>query len=182
VRETWLKPNRRALLFGCVPPLLLGAFGALNAATANRATDNWRYWLGMGSVVVALVLLAMLIRHLLRPRIAYRDGQVLFYLHSGAPIEVPADVVEAFFLGQGPATLPGGIHNRQQTVNLVARLAQRRSDWAARDVKPALGDWADGYVTIRGTWCEPLDAELVRRLNRRLHEVQTAIHHTSDEA
>jgi hypothetical protein len=78
--------------------------------------------------------------------------------------------VEAFFLGQGPAKLPGS-PNAQQTVNLVARLAQRETDWARREVKPALGNWCDGYITIRGTWCEPLDNELVRRLNRRLKEV-----------
>jgi hypothetical protein len=30
-------------------------------------------------------------------------------------------------------------------------------------------------VTIRGTWCEPLNNDLVRRLNRRLKEVQTQI-------
>jgi hypothetical protein len=38
-------------------------------------------------------------------------------------------------------------------------------------VKPALGAWCDSYVTIRGTWCEPLNGELIRRLNRRLREV-----------
>jgi hypothetical protein len=40
-------------------------------------------------------------------------------------------------------------------------------------VKPSLGTWCGGYVTIRGTWCEPLQPDLIRRLNRRLKEVKT---------
>jgi hypothetical protein len=83
-------------------------------------------------------------------------------------------LVEAFFVGQGPAELPGGMARSQETANLVARLAQRATEWAQRDVKPALGRWCEGYVTIRGTWCEPLNTELVRRLNRRLAEVKNS--------
>jgi hypothetical protein len=96
---------------------------------------------------------------------------VLFYLRSGQPLAVPVEIVEAFFVGQGPATLPGGLAT-QETANLVARLAQRATEWAERDVKRALGRWCGGYVTIRGTWCEPLNTDLVRRINRRLAEVK----------
>jgi hypothetical protein len=84
-------------------------------------------------------------------------------------------VVEAFFLGQGPANLPGDYRGQEKSVNLVARLAQRETAWAHRDVRPALGNWSDGYITVRGAWCEPLDAELIRRLNRRLKEVKTSL-------
>jgi hypothetical protein len=106
-----------------------------------------------------------------RPRIAYQDGQVLFYLRSGSPIAIPVEFVEAFFLGQGPLALPGQPRHADSTVNLVARISQRATAWSARDVKPALGRWCDGYVTICGAWCEPLNGEIVRRLNRRLLEV-----------
>ena len=121
------------------------------------------------------VLIAMLLRQFTRPRIAYGCRHVQFYLRSGPPIVVPVQVVEAFFLGQGPASLPGGIRGGEQAVNLVARLSQRHTEWARQEVKPALGNWCDGYVTIRGTWCEPLNGELIRRLNRRLKEVKTEI-------
>ena len=77
--------------------------------------------------------------------------------------------------------MPGGIHHRQETVNLVARLAQRQTQWAQVEVKPALGNWAEGYITIRGTWCEPLNPELVRRLNRRLKEVKAPDIPTSNQ-
>jgi hypothetical protein len=181
MRETWLKSNRRALLFGCIPPILLVAVGTWLAASSGAAT-SWQRWLGIAIVLFALTLLGMLIHQIIRPRIAYRNGRVLFFVRSGSPIAVPADVVEAFFLGQGPANLPGDIHNKQHTVNLVARLAQRHTEWADVEVKPALGKWAEGYVTIRGTWCEPLNPELVRRLNRRLKDVKGARNASGDEA
>jgi hypothetical protein len=96
---------------------------------------------------------------------------VLFYLRSGPPIAVPLEVVEAFFAGQGPAHLPV-VSNQPRSVNLVARLSRRNPEWAQQPVKPALGNWVDGYVTIRGSWCEPLNGETIRRLNRRLKELK----------
>jgi hypothetical protein len=84
---------------------------------------------------------------------------------------VPVEVVEAFFLGQGPAQLPAVGGKPTETVNLIARISQKAPEWADMPVKQALGNWREGYVTIRGTWCEPLNGEVVRRLNRRLREV-----------
>ena len=116
-------------------------------------------------------LVAALLAQLRQPRIAYADGQVLFHLDHGPPIAVPVELVEAFFLGQGPLMLPGSPASGDATVNLVARISQRDPSYAKREVKPALGAWCDSYVTIRGTWCEPLNGEVIRRLNRRLREV-----------
>lgn len=174
MQETWLRPNQRAIWFGCIPPLGIAVLGAwLTFGAADARHTAWR-WTGGALTLVGVALAASLVAQLRRPRIAYRDGHVLFYLRAGRPIAVPADVVEAFFLGKGPATLPGALGSRE-TVNLVARLAQRATEWARQDVKPSLGNWCGGYVTIRGTWCEPLEGELIRRLNRRLKEVQTEL-------
>jgi hypothetical protein len=98
---------------------------------------------------------------------------VLFYMRLGRPIAVPVGIVESFFLGQGPAHLPA-MPKQPHTVNLIARLSQRHTEWASQQVRPSLGKWNEGYVTIRGTWCEPLDGELIRKLNRRLKEVKDA--------
>lgn len=171
MRETWLRTNRRAILFGCAPPLVLTAIGGWIAFASNGVIGpRWR-WLGVLMMVAGLAMSGILIRQLRRPRVAFANGQVLFYLRSGLPIAVPAEIVEAFFLGQGPAQLPG-IAMQPRSVNLVARLSQRHTGWARQEVKPALGNWRDGYVTIRGAWCEPLGTELVRKLNRRLKEVK----------
>jgi len=169
--EVWLHPNRRVLLLAAVPVGLLA--GVSLALLSLATTAGWRIaaWLLLS---IAVLLTFGLLQQLLRPRIAYREGKVLFYLKSGGPIAVPLPVVEAFFLSQGPAHLPGSRNRAAETMNLVARLSQRESQWAHRKVKPSLGSWCDGYVTIRGTWCEPLTTDVLRRLNRRLGEVSRA--------
>lgn len=157
--------------FGCVPPAILAVGGGVLAASAWADASGWARGLGLLMLLAGLGIGAMLIWQSLVPRIAYRNGQVLFYLHGNSPIEVPVDIVEAFFLGQGPVQL-AGIETKHEATNLVARLSQRHVEWARRDVKRALGNWCEGYVTIRGAWCEPLTSDVIRRLNRRLHEVK----------
>ena len=172
--ETWLQPNRRAIWFGAILPLLVAVAAAYLAFGPSGSAIATLRWLGLAILLAAAAVLASLLRLHFRTPICYRDGHVMFYLRSGPPIKVPVHIIEAFFLGQGPAHLPGDRKGREETVNLVARLSQRETDWAHREVKPALGNWCDGYITIRGTWCEPLNSELIRRLNRRLKEVKTS--------
>ena len=166
--EVWLRSNRRVLLVAMAPASLLGGIG-LTALSLDLSLP-WRIlaWLALA---VSLLLIVGLLLQLIRPRVAFRQNHVLFYLKAGSPIEVPTHVVEAFFLGQGPAKLPGSPGKPTETVNLIARLSQRAAEWERREIKPALGRWCDGYVTIHGTWCEPLNGDVVRRLNRRLAEV-----------
>ncbi len=166
--EVWLTSNRRVILMAMLP---VGLLGVLSLVTLGRDTASVFRVLATGCLIIVIVLLFGLLQQLVRPRIAYRDGHVLFYLQARSPIAVPVQVVEAFFLGQGPAYLPAAAASKAETVNLVARLSQRATEWAHQDVKPALARWCDGYVTIRGTWCEPLTGELIRRLNRRLSEL-----------
>jgi hypothetical protein len=150
-----------------VPPLIAGVLGAW----AMLMIDT--IWLrGAGGAVlgVSSFVLAALVAQMRRPRVAYEAGRVLFNLRSGAAIAVPVELVEAFFLGQGPLMLPGSPQGGS-TTNLVARISQRDASYAARHVKPALGAWCESYVTMRGTWCERLDGELIRKLNHRLREV-----------
>ena len=66
-------------------------------------------------------------------------------------------------------------------LTVVIRLAELPQDWAdVPGIKPALGKWCGGYITIRGTWPEPLKCfHLVNGLNRRLAEVQSQ--HSPDQ-
>ncbi len=59
-----------------------------------------------------------------------------------------------------------------ETSTVVVRIAERALDWHQRPVKTMLGQWCGGYITVRGTWCEPITAELIQRLNHRLVDVQ----------
>ena len=176
--DVWLTSNRRVLFMAMLP---IGLLAGLSLATLAQDTGPVFRLLATVLFVLSLVLLVGLVRQLYRPRIAYRDGQVLFFLRAGSPIAVPVNVVEAFFLGQGPAYLPVPSSSKSEAVNLVARLSQRAPEWSHQDVKPALGQWCDGYVTIRGTWCEPLTGEVIRRLNHRLGEVSRPHESTDSE-
>jgi hypothetical protein len=171
--EVWLRPNRRAIAFALLLPLGLAVVGAWLIVSNIDESQSMARWVGATMALAGAIVSGILIARLRRPRIAYDDGSVLFYLRARAPVTVPIGIVEAFFLGQGPAELPGGFGQGEETVNLVARLAQRETDWASRDVEPALGRWCGGYITIRGTWCEPLGTAVIRRLNQRLKELQT---------
>ena len=171
MRETWIHPNRRAILFACIPPTLLAGAGALMLLSSTSGTESlWRALAGI-ALITGLAIVAALLWQLRRPRVAYDNGSVLFYLRRGSPIAVPVEAVEAFFAGQGPAHLPV-VTKQPQTVNLIARLSRRHPEWAEQQVKPALGNWSDGYATVRGSWCQPVDSELIRTLNRRLKEVK----------
>ena len=162
--EVWLRSNRRVLVMAMVPVAVTAAIGwAIYRSEASAIP----HWLGAGCLGLASLSFLGLSRQILQPRIAFRDGAVLFYLRAGGPIAVPVQIVEAFFQGEGSAHLPGEPHHQAKSVNLIARLSQRETDWHERDVKPALGRWAEGYVTVRGTWCEPITGEVIRRLNRR---------------
>jgi hypothetical protein len=169
--EVWLQSNRRVLAMALVPAALMMLLGGLLVMTVNAPALRL---LGWGLIGVGGLLALVLLDQFRRPRLAYRDGEVLFHLRAGAPIAVPAEVVEAFFVGQGPAYLPRTHGPDSETVNLVARLSQKAPEWMHVAVKPALGHWCEGYVTIRGTWCEPLTGEVIRRLNARLRELRTA--------
>jgi len=166
--EVWLHSNRRVLLLALVPLGLLDTIAAVTLTLDFGLLVMVFAWLALA---ISLLLTMGLIVQMSRPRVTYRQGHVLFYLKSGSPIAVPVEVVEAFFLGQGPANLPVHVTGHDKTVNLIARLSQQAPEWAKQETKRALGRWYDGYVIIRGTWCEPLNGEVVRKLNSRLAEV-----------
>jgi len=120
------------------------------------------------AIGIALVVAATaVLRRALRPRIGATPGELHFGVGRGRYTSVPIDIVEAFFLGQGAAELPAGLPD-VESVNLVARISQKAADWQRRDVDRRIAAWRDGYLTIRGTACEPLDADVVHRLNRLL--------------
>jgi hypothetical protein len=175
--ETWLRPNGRAVWFGTVLPALLGLVGlALVVGLPGHPPPAWMRVAGEILAVLGFGTVLLLLGQLRQPRLAYFQNHLLVALRSGPPLRVPIEVVECFWLGQTPSLLPLKRHERTETSAVVIRLAESAAEWRQRDVKPQLGKWCEGYITIRGTWCEPLSIELVNRLNQRLAEVtrQTA--------
>ena len=170
-REVWLRPNRRILALGIVI-LALPLVGAVSMILISRQIAVTTLGWTIGALTV--LLLAFAIRAISRPRLAYDKGCLLVYLSSARPHRVPIELVECFFLGQGPSLLPAptlsGENDSPESSTIVVRLAESAEDWKHVEVRPSLGLWCDGYITIRGTWCEPINADRMKQLNHRLVE------------
>lgn len=170
--ETWLRTNRRALLVALVVALLVVGAGISAVAISPRFWfGNALAVVGWGAVGGAGVFAVMLLYQMTLPRLAYHDGYLLVYLQSAQPTRVPIEIVELFFAGQGVSHLPAAEEGPTKSRTVVVRLAEAATDWHFRDVKPDWGEWREGYIIVRGTWCEPLTAEVLKSLNRRLREV-----------
>jgi hypothetical protein len=176
--EFWLRTNARVMLFGMVPPALFAVMGlVLLLGLPGREPPNWLRVVGGAMLAVSLTLIAALFRQMRKPRLAYYNGQILLWLRAGQPIRIPVEFVECFLLGQAPSMLPASERQNSETSALVLRIADRAIEWHRQEVKPQLGKWCEGYITIRGTWCEPLSIPLVNRLNARLAEIHSTVSH-----
>jgi hypothetical protein len=175
--EVWLRTNRLPLIPGAVLfgmcCIVFSAVAIHDAICAWQGTGNWAAatFFGFGGLLTGLVC-GTFIYWIQIPRLAYVQDRLLVYvLNSVDPIRVPIDIVECFFLGQGPSDLPKLAGREPETQNVIVRLAESAADWKHREVKPAFGHWCEGYITIRGAWCERITPQLMKRLNHRLAEI-----------
>jgi hypothetical protein len=168
--EIWVRTNRRAL--GAALAAAAGAACVLAALFAcvgpALGLGIWALFLGSLLVTVLGYVALSLLYQLSLPRLAYANGKLLVYLTSAEPQRVPIEIVELFFIGQGSSLVPTTSAQPSRSVTVVIRLAEAAKEWHARPVKPALGEWREGYIILRGTWCEPVTKELVKGLNERL--------------
>lgn len=174
MRESWLRPNRRVLVVA-IGILLAMALAASGLTMFLWGQDvHWALVVPVALVAVVIwIRVVLLIMHVCQPRVAYQQGDLLLFLRRQRPIHVPVSVVECFFLGQTDTMLaPTGREESGEelvkTRSIVVRLAEAATDWHQRDVRPELGRWCDGYITIRGTWCEPMGPVLVKKMNSQL--------------
>ena len=163
--QQWLRANRRAIAWAAVFPALLVVIGF-------ACLIGWRSTTGACVAGVSLALGFLLGQTLLRayhrPRVAYAAGEVFLFLRGAQAVRVPLDVVECFFLGQGPALIGAGPVRTAETANVVIRLAERATDWHQVTVNPRLAAWCDGYITLHGAWCEPVTPQRLEALNANL--------------
>ncbi len=171
MREIWLHTNRRAILLGMLLPGSIAVLGAALALVAWQLESAW-WWIALGLACAAggLLMLASLAWWLGVPRLAYEEGELLVFIDS-RPIRLPIDVVEVFFLGQGPSLLPELAGREPETANVIVRLAESATAWKHFEVNPRIAHWCEGYITLRGAWCEPIQPEGLRKLNARLAEI-----------
>ena len=167
--EIWLRSNRR--YFGCLLMLFsLPLLGGVGLALWSHLTlrQPLLFWTGAAVAGVALIVVLLIAAAARVPRLAYEDGHLVVNLGTRLPQRVPVYVVECFFLGQGPTMLPEPREQPTEASNIVVRLAESAEPWKHQDVKPQMGHWCDGYITIHGAWCEPISGELVTRMNSLL--------------
>ncbi|MCH7726068.1 MAG: hypothetical protein IH991_06250 [Planctomycetes bacterium] len=168
--ERWLRVNARLLLTGLIVPALALLAGLLLAVLAF---SPWS-WVGVALIALSTFLAIGILVQLRLPRIGYHDGYLLLYLRTIEPARVPIDVVECFFLGQTTSMIKAPSGDELKTSAVVVRLAEAAKECHNREVKAELGQWCDGYITIRGTWCEPLNSDVLKRMNHRLAEIHKA--------
>ena len=172
IMETWLKPNQRVLLLCLVGSVILSGL----AVWLFRLTEPIYFWVGICLLPLAVALALGVFLRTLRRRLAYRSGTLLVDLGPGKPIPVPIEAVECFFLGSAKTSISGRWGIQSRAVSVVVRLAEKAVEFHDRSVSPGLGSWSEGYITIRGSWCEPVSPALIAKLNRRLIEAQKALH------
>jgi hypothetical protein len=171
--RVWLRGNRRALAVGVVAALVLTAGGCGGAFVAAAAQGSvWWMIVSLALATIGGYFALSLAYQLTLPRLAYADGHLLVYLQSAKPTPVPIDIVELFFLGRGSSLIPQTDTGPNRALTVVVRLAEAATDWHDRPVKGALGEWREGYIILRGTWCEPLNPAVIQRLSRHLAAVQ----------
>jgi hypothetical protein len=168
--ETLLRPNLRAIYGGMVLPAAM-AIAGLAIALGPWQAEGWLRGVGWALAAFGGLILILLFWQIRQPRLAYESGHLLVYLRSGPPIRLPVELVQCAFLGAGPTQIRGTAGAALRSANLVLRLDEKASQWHEIEVKPALGRWSEGYITIHGAWCEPLRIDVVQRLNERLHEL-----------
>ncbi len=171
--ETLLRPNVRALYVGMIVPGAIAIVGLALALGPGRDV-GWVWGVGWGLVALGALGVPAMLWNSRQPRIAYENGHLLLNMRGDGPIRLPVELVQCAFLGAGSTQLPGPGGRAIRTSNLVIRLDEKATEWSEVVVKPALGRWSEGYITIYGTWCEPLTFELVQHLNQRLHDLAQA--------
>lgn len=176
--EIWLRGNQRLLWAGLAVPLLVALASVFLIVWSCFVSELSTMLMAMGIVGLVLgIVIGGLIAWVGRlPRIAYDavEREIIMFLPGPKPYAVPLDIVECFFLGSGITQMPGQPSRDVQTKNIVVRLAERAEAWHRRDLTLSIGKWCEGYITIRGLYCEPFDVETIKRLNTLLHQAQQA--------
>lgn len=172
MKETWLASNNRAFVTVLVFPLTMAIGGWLGCYLVDIVA--WKIVAGLVGTLATLAAGSLVLLGS-QPRIAYRDGELLLYLGSANAERVPIEFVEVFFRGQAASLIAGQSEHQvaegPETSTVVVRIAERAEPWHKRPTRAMLGQWCGGYITVRGTWCEPITADVIQGLNRRLIEI-----------
>ncbi|HEY6565299.1 MAG TPA: hypothetical protein VIY86_12425 [Pirellulaceae bacterium] len=169
-KSIWLRGNQRLLGLG-QGTLLLSAIVMMSLMVLGTRLWPWPAWTALGVVFLATW---GAIAYFNRRGVVTYNGQCL-QLTPGRwkPVEIPLEVVECFFRGQGETALPDGPH-AAETSQIVIRIADRAREWHTGPLPGIVGRWCGGYITLSGLWCEPITGVLLEQLNHDLVVAQRA--------
>lgn len=167
--DVWLRTNPRPFLAALLLPglMLLIAAGSVAWGLITGAS-LWWVTVGASLALAALVVGGLLVVRSRLPVLARQGDKLLLYLDGSAPIAIPIQVVECFFVGQGDMRISDRAGHKLEASTVILRIAEAANEWKHRDVPPRLAHWCEGYITIQGAWCEPIVPELVTGLNKKL--------------
>ncbi|MGC3968355.1 MAG: hypothetical protein QM775_13570 [Pirellulales bacterium] len=178
--EVWLQANRRLTWLPVAGALLLAAVFALILINTEFRSPLHIFAASAAPACMGLSLWLLYVAR--RPRLAFDGRSLLMRIRNGSPIAVPIELVEAFLIGKGPAYLSGKDDYKTETQTLIVRISERAPEFEKLETNLRLAAWCGHYVTIRGTFTEPLDLDVVNRLNRRLYDVQQKLKSAHVEA
>jgi len=176
--EIWLRGNvRPAVVIASLFTLVCGGLLAALRWADSMPTPQM-FWLVRGFCVLSAATMAGVLFSASRARLERVGDALRVRLALFRSYEVPLDVVECFFLGSHPLEQPGTVPDDLPTHRvgtLVVRLAERAVQWHERPTMPEWGTWKEGAIVCDGRWCEPLSADLVHSLTRRLVEAKRSL-------
>ena len=172
-QTVWLRTNQRACGALLAPAGALVLLGGL-----LLMPSGWTRPVGLTFAMVGCIAAAWIVREIITPRLACDGTHLLVFAGGRRPFRVPLEIVEVFFLGQGPSKLPQAVGRPLVNSTIVVRLAEAATEWRKRDTNTRVAHWCEGYITLRGVWCEPIDTETIRRLNSTLVETKRTLHQT----
>ncbi len=182
-REVWLRGNLRPAAGLAVLATLLGVGLVAAAIAAGLAVAVIAVCAAAACLLVAAGGYGLWMAA--RPRLARAGDTLEAWLSLSGPQRVPLEVVECIFRGSEPLPLPGqlpgelagqeGAPPKWRVGTLVVRLAERATDWQARETFRPWGTWEDGHLVVDGRWCEPLTPETVRGVAAKLLEAKREV-------
>lgn len=158
--------NRRSAQVASIFSAVFFACGGLFALLRNPVT----WGVSLGLLAAAIVAVGVAFRMWNAPRICYDRTHVVLRFPDASVFRIPLEAVECFFLGAAKYQRCGA--DPRESIAVVVRLADRAREWKQRDLPADYGEWKEGYVTLDGTWCEPIAEAKVLELNRWLVEAK----------
>lgn len=172
-----LRNNRRAATLPVLCGLALTAASGVLIRLGWTHGDSLVFGVSIACLGLALVLNALTLIWYRQNRLEIVGDSLRVGMNLGRGELVPLDAVECFFIGQSAGPLHASTTadgSRIENVTVVVRLAERAKHWHCRSVNSRLGIWADGYITVFGLWCEPIDGDFVKQMNHQLAAAKRA--------